>query len=176
MLIVAALVATVIAIAIMQTRFFMRRRRLQGTSWEELLSRLQPVNLEGIAEIAESFLHPSKAQLRMEPPEMWERVGQLRGIRAVSANADAILELAMFASRWNQVEGRVVAEMIRRDGVRLKRAAAKIEFELVFGAYGVSAPFQLQEAAAAYHLMRGRLLGLYQVAHIGLYPQLLEAL
>lgn len=176
MLIVAGLAAVLIAIAFVQVRFYSRQRRLQRMSWEEMLARLQPVNRHGIAEIAENFLNPSKNQLCMDPTEMWERVGKLKGIEALSANADAILDLAAFASRWNQVEGRIVAEMIRRDGVRLKRAVAKIELSMIFGVYRVFAPFQLQEAAAAYHLMKGRLLGLYLVAHVGLYPQLTEVL
>ncbi|MGI4758234.1 MAG: hypothetical protein ACRYGF_15475 [Janthinobacterium lividum] len=176
MLIVAALIAVLIALAVVQVRFYLRQRRLQRTSWDELLSRLQPVNLQGIEEIAENFLHPSKTQLRIEPTEMWELVGKLKGIQALSANADAILDLAVFASRWNQVEGRIVAEMIRRDGVRLKRAVVKIEVSTVFGLYRALAPFQLQEAAAAYQLMRGRLLGLYLVAHVGLHPRLMEVL
>ena len=176
MFVLAALLVVLTAFGIAQGRFFLRRRRLRKMSWEELVARVQPVNLDGISTIAENFLHPCKEQLRIEPDEMWQMVGKLKGLQALRCNADAMLELAQFASRWNVTEGRIVSEMIRRDGVRLKRAVTQIEMALFWQLGVVFAPFQLQEAAAAYHLMRGRLLGLYQVAHVGLYPRLSDVL
>ena len=176
MFVIAALIVVLIAFAATQGRFFLRRRRLRRMRWDELVARVQPVNVDGVASIAENFLRPSKDQLRMEPGEMWEMVGKLKGMEAMRSNADAMLELAQFASRWNVVEGRIVSEMIRRDAVRLKRAIVQIELAMFFQLGSVFAPFQLQEAAACYHLMRGRLLGLYEVAHVGLYPRLAEVL
>ena len=176
MLIFAVLCVLVALYGVVQGRFYLRHRRLSRTSIHELVSRIQPVNVDGISAIAMNFLNPSKMQLQLEPPMMWASIGEMSGLEALIANADAILDLAAFASRWNQVEGRVIAEMIRRDGVRLKRAAWKIQLATYSGLGRVSAPFQLQEAAAAYFLMRGRLLGLYQVAHVGIYPRLAEVL
>ena len=176
MLVVIALIALLVSFTAVQMRYFMRRRRTQRLNWDSLLSRVRPVNLRGVEEIAGNYLSPSLTQLCLQPSEMWERVGGIEGLEALSANADVILDLAMLASRWNEVEGRIVAEMIRRDGVRMKRAVAKIELATVFGVYRLLTPFQLQEAVAAYHLMRARLLGLYQVAHVGRYPQLLGTL
>ncbi|MGI4854814.1 MAG: hypothetical protein ACRYF4_12305 [Janthinobacterium lividum] len=159
-----------------QVRFILRRRRLSRTTIQELLGRIQPVNLDSISEIAINFLNPSRRQLDLEPPAMWVGVGEMPGLGALIENSAAILDLAAFASRWNNVEGRVVAEMVRRDGVRLRRAVWKIQLATYFGLGRVFAPFQLQEAVSAYYLMRCRLLGLYQVAHIGMYPRLAEVL
>ncbi len=176
MLIVVFLFFLVAAYGSVQGRYFLRRRRLSRMDLQEHLARIKPVNVDAVSVIALHFLNPSKRQLSMEPPAMWESIGEMDGLQALIDNADAILDLALFASRWNRVEGRIVGEMIRRDGVRLKRAAFRIQMATYFGLGGAFAPFQLQEVSAAYHLMRGRLLGLYQVTHVGVYPRLVEVL
>lgn len=176
MLLFAVLITLLASYATIQVRFFIRRRRLAYLTVDELLGRIQPVNIRAVAAIAETFLNPSKSQLELEPPVMWESIGEMEGLEALVKNADAILDLAAFAARWNRTEGRIVTEMIRRDGVRLKRAAFKIQLASYFSFGTVFAPFQLQEAAAAYYLMRRRVLGLYEAAHVGLYPQLIATL
>jgi hypothetical protein len=176
MLVFGILLSLVAGYGAVQGRFYLRRRRLHNTSVQTLVERLQPVNLGAICQIAENFLNPSRLQLRLEPPVMWAKIGEVEGLKMLSTNADAILDLAAVASRWDRTEGRITAEMIRRDGVRLKRAVWKIRLVLHFGLGEVCAPFQLQEAAAAYYLMRTRLLGLYQGSHTGLYPRLAEVL
>ena len=69
---------------------------------------------------------------------------------------------------------------MRRDGVRLRQAIFRIRFgmmsQMVLGRHLVSVPFQLQEAASAYYLMRQRLLALYESSHVGLYPVLAQSL
>ena len=174
MLYLTVLCCLVLAYAASQGAFYLKRRTLQQRSWSDLLASVQAVNVEGIAEIADCYLHPSSTQLRLEPTQMWEMVGKSRGLQALRANAQAMLDLAVYAAQWNRVEGRVVGEMIRRDGVRLNRAIQQIELAAIAHIGVKFAAFELQEAAVSYHLMRERLLGLYQVAHIGLYPPLAE--
>jgi hypothetical protein len=176
MLVLIVLFGCVASYGVVQCRFYLRRRRLARTSVQELVNRIQPVNLDVITEIAANFLNPLETQFRLEPPAMWLEMGEGDGLKTLIANADAILDLAAIASRWDRIEGRIVAEMIRRDGVRLKRAAWKLRLELHFGFNRVSAPFQLQEAAAAYYLMRARLLELYEASHASIYPRLAEVL
>ncbi len=176
MIVVCVMSALLLAYGGYQARFYLLRRRLGRMEWGELVARVQPVNVGAVAQVAENFLHPSKSQLRLEPGVMWQSIGELEGLHALHTNADAMLDLAVFASRWNSVEGRIVSEMIRRDGVRLKRAIMQIEMAMFFGLGSSFAPFQLQEAAASYHLMRGRLFGLYEAVHVGLYPRLIEVL
>ncbi len=175
MLINAALVVVLVALAVVQARFYARRHRVRRMTWDDHLARLKPVNLRSVEEVAESFLSPSKSQLRLEPIVMWEYVGRREGLNVLNANADVILDLAAFAARWDDVEGRVVAKMIRHDGVRLKRAVRIIKLIMFCGIFRNLAPLKLQEAAAHYHLMRRRLLGLYETANTDLYPRLAEA-
>jgi hypothetical protein len=174
MLYFAILLCLVLAYAANQGYFYWKRRKLLQRSWGDILASVQPVNIEGIAEIADCYLHPSSTQLRLEPTQMWEMVGKFEGLRALKENAEAMLDLALYAAQWNSVEGRIVGEMIRRDGVRLNRAIREIEVATLAQIGNKFAAFELQEVAVTYHLMRQRLLGLYQVAQLGLYAPLVE--
>lgn len=176
MLVLIVLFGLLASYGVVQGRFYLRRRRIHRTSVEELIGRIQPVDVDMIAEIAANFLNPTQIQLRLEPAAMWQNIGEEEGLAILVANADAILDLAARASTWDRVEGRIIAEMVRRDGVRLKRAVWKIHLATLFGFGQVFAPFQLQEAAAAYYLMRARLLSLYEGSHAGMYPKLTAVL
>ena len=165
-----------VPLVFIQVRFMLRKQKLAEQTWDGVLSRVEQINLAGLQEIAAVYLNPSEDQLRIEPNEMWKTVGGLRGLRHLRSNADAMLTLAMFAERWHSTDGRVVSEFMRRDAVRLKKAITRVEFSLLYGFGIVRAPFALQEAIATYILMRGRLLGLYGVAHIARIPGLEAAL
>ncbi|AFL89169.1 hypothetical protein Terro_2934 [Terriglobus roseus DSM 18391] len=176
MLVLIVLFGFLASYGVIQGRFYWRRRRVHRTSVEELAARIRPVDMDLISEIAANFLNPSQLRLRLEPPTMWRDLGEEKGLAVLAANADAMLDLATIASKWDQVEGRIIAEMVRRDGVRLKRAVWKIRVATLFGFCEVFAPFQLQEAAAAYYLMRTRLLTLYEGAPFGISFPLAAAL
>jgi hypothetical protein len=65
---------------------------------------------------------------------------------------------------------------MRRDALRLRRAVLRVEvgflpFALLRQFY-IRTPFHIQEAAAAYYLMRQRLLALYASSHSGRLPAL----
>jgi len=154
--------------------FQLERRKLLNSDWTEILARVKPVNVHAIAEIADAYLHPTADQLRIEPTEMWTRIGGKEGLDDMRKNAKAMLDLAVYAAQWNRMEGRIVGEMIRRDGVRLNKAIRQIEIGHYLESNARYAAFELQETIATYHLMRERLLGLYQVAHAGLLPRLIE--
>ncbi len=153
-----------------------KRRQLLSRSWASILAKLETVDLEGLREIAECYLRPGKDQLRIEPEDMWRTVGGLRGIERLRHNANIMLELAVYAERWDSVDGRIVSEMMRRDAARLKKAILTVELARLSSIGLVRAPFSLQEAISSYCLMRDRLVGLYQMAHVGLLPQLEAAL
>ena len=176
MSVVLSMLCLLIPVLVVQIRFALRKRSLASQTWDGVLSRVEEVNLAGLQEIADLYLKPGKDQLRIEPDDMWKTLGGLRGLQRLRSNADAMLTLAMFAERWNSENGRIVSEFMRRDAARLKKAVMRVEFSLVYGFGIVRAPFALQEAIATYILMRGRLLGLYGVAHVGRIPVLEAAL
>jgi hypothetical protein len=170
------LLALLVSVAVIQLRFTYRHRQLAKRGWREVLAQIEPVDIEGLRAIAECYLRPDKDQLRLQPIDMWTIVGGLDGISRLRSNAAAMLDLAVFAERWNQEEGPVVSEMIRRDAVRLKRAATRIQLIFFFKLGFLRAPFHLLEAASSYYLIRSRLLGLYKNSHPGLSSHLAAAL
>jgi hypothetical protein len=176
MMYLLALVSLMVPLLVLQVRWAYRRRQILVGSWDTVLDRIKPVNLDGLRAIAECYLQPDKDQLSIEPGEMWVIVGGLQGISRLQANAAAMLDLAVFAERWDDAHGRVVSEMIRRDAVRLNKAVRRLELAYFFRFALIRAPFHIQEAAATYYLIRSRLLALYQNCHIGLLPQLEAAL
>ncbi len=151
-------------------------RSLSRLSWEDLLAKLKPVSVDGINAIALDYLQPGKGQTRIETDQLWTMIGGLEGISRLRANADVLLALAGYAQRWNPEEGLIVAERMRRDGLALRRSAFKLMVSLPFGFGQALGPFNVQEVAGAYYLMRQRLLALYETSHAGRYPQLSAAL
>ncbi len=145
-------------------------------SLEQLLDDIEQVNLRGLQLIADCYLHPDKDQLRMEPPLMWQLIGEDKGLRSIAVNTALILELAVYAQRWSLEEGVVVSEMIRRDALRVKAAVRSIRWSFLIHGSSVEAPFHLQEAVSSYCLMRSRLLGLYHSSHVALLPRLTAVL
>ena len=176
MILFVLLASLLVMMAGYQVRFVVKRRRLNNRSWQEVLARLEPIDLAGVRAIAACYLQPDQHQLSVEPATMWESVGGLEGLTRLRANAAVMLELAVYAERWNGEQGPVISEMIRRDAVRLNRAVTHIEVTLLSNLGWVRAPFYLQEVSAAYFLIRGRLLGLYQMSHAGLLHELEAAI
>ena len=176
MTIFVLLACVFLAVIAYQVRFAVRRRSLASRTWDEVLARVAPVDLEGVRSIAECYLRPDRNQLCIEPAAMWEIVGGMEGLSRMRANAAVMLELAVFAERWNEQDGPVVSEMIRRDAIRLNHALTRIELTFLSRLGAVRAPFHLQELSASYYLMRRRLFALYQTSHAGLLPRLEAAL
>jgi hypothetical protein len=170
-----SLLCLLAAIAFIQIRFVYSRRALGKRSWQTILALVEPVDVAGLRRISDNFLHPDKEQLLLEPHQMWAIVGGLEGVARLRSNAAALLDLAVYAEGWNRVESRVIAEMIRRDAVRVRKAVWRIQLSFLFQREVARTPFHLQEAVSAYYLMRCRLLALYENTHVGLLPHLAEA-
>jgi hypothetical protein len=159
---------------------YFRMARQQGkqhlADWPSLVARLQPLPAPGLTAVAESYLHPRSNQIELEPAAIYELLGGAQGLQVMQQNAQVMLLLAGYATRWNQVEALIVTEMIRRDVRRLQTALRMVRFEMLLRRMAFRAPFRMQEAAAAYHLMTCRLTALYESSHQGLYPVLAASL
>ncbi len=153
-----------------------RRRLLESRSWEDLIASLRKIDINPLLEITENYLHPGANQLRIEPWAMWKAVGGITGVGRLWENADVMLDLARFAERWNDANGRVISEMMRRDATRVRKALFRVQMGFLLQRGMVRSPFQLQEAISSYCLMRGRLLGMYQDSHVGRLQVLSQAL
>jgi hypothetical protein len=173
LLVLFGLVISIFGFAFLRTR--LKASRLSRLSWDDLVGRLKPVPFSGISTIAVDYLQPSKGQIDIETNELWAMIGGLEGLQSMYANAEILIALAGYAQRWNLDESVIVAERMRRDGIKLRRATSKLSMSFLVG-FGVHGPFHVQEAASAYYLMRRRLLALYETSHVGRYSRLAAAL
>ncbi len=175
MLFFSAVSIVAVVLAVYQFGFLTRRRKSLNRSWDDIVASIEAVNLEGIRDIADMFLNPTKDQLRLEPPVMWQMIGGLKGLQQMSKNAEFMLELCMYAERWD-FQGPVISEMIRLDAVNLNKAVRRLELSMLYGFGKVRSHFAVMEAAAHYDLIRRRLLGQYEKSHMGRLPILLDRL
>ncbi len=157
-------------------KFIKRQQELKDVTWDELLAQLQETNVLGLREIAACYLNPDERQLRIEPGVMWETVGGLEGIEKLTENCEVMLKLATYAERWNDLNGRVISEIMRRDALRMKSSVLHIERAMLTRRGLVYLGLELQEAISSYCLMRARLLGMYRECQAGLLVRLEAAL
>ena len=157
--------------------------RLDGRCFDALLAALAPLDVDNLSLVAHHYLDPRPDHTAvevMEPEAIWRMLGGEAGLKTMRANAALLLALAAHAAQWNESDGPIVAERMRRDAVRLRSAIRQIRIgmlsQMITGHHWVAVPFQLQEAAGAYYLMRQRLLALYETSHVGLLPRVAEAI
>ena len=150
--------------------------RLRSTTWEDLVSRMEPMHARGLEIVALDNLQPKANQFQLEPEHLWGLIGGTEGLRRMRNNADLLIALAAYVQRWNFEEGVIVTERMRHDAIQLKRAIFRIRFDMMIRRSQLRAPFYIHQAASAYYLMTRRLIALYETSHAGLLPRLAEAL
>ena len=163
-------------------RMLKTRVRREETSWDELLARLLPVSRAGIQEVAAAFLEPTGRELdprqvdrHLDPRDIWDFVGGIEGLKTMRRNADVLVDLASYVSRWNP-EALVVAEQLRLDANEIKIAISRIQKAGRRGRLEASFSIQASRAAAAYYLMTQRVYALYEISQSGLLAQLKAAI
>jgi hypothetical protein len=176
MILLALLVAVFLFLILGLVRTQVYASRLAGLSWEDLLTKLEPVETDGITAVAIEYLNPVSLQVGIKQDDIWNMIGRAEGLSRMRANSDVLIALATYAQRWNLDQGVIVAERMRRDGMALRRAVVGIGLGMTCG-YGTGrVPSYIHEAASAYYLMRLRLLALYGASHSALYLSLETAL
>jgi hypothetical protein len=155
------------------------RKKMQR-DWHELVAGLRRIDFVGVSEVALDYLTPRRGQIDLEPQRIWELIGGFEGLRGMRENAEIMLALAALTQSWNFAEGMIVTERMRHDAVLLRRAVRRVELGMKFGRLlghlRLTLPLHLQEASAAYYLMRQRLLALYETSHMSRYPVLAASL
>jgi hypothetical protein len=172
----ALLGSVFIFLALGLVRTQLSARRLSALSWEDLLTKLEPVETDGITALAVEYLNPGNSQMPIKRDDIWNLIGCAEGLSRMRANSDVLIALATYAQGWNLDEAAIVAEQMRRDGMALRRAVVGIGLGMTCGYGKCRVPSYVHEAASAYYLMRLRLLALYQTSHAGRYPTLAAAL
>ncbi len=154
----------------------MSASRLQSVTWDDLLSRMEPMHARGLEIVALDNLQPKANQLQLEPEHLWGLIGGTEGLKRMRKNADLLIALAAHVQRWNFEEGVIVTERMRHDAVQLKRAIFRIRLDMMIRRSQLRVPFYIHQAASSYYLMTRRLLALYETSHAGLLPRLAETM
>lgn len=170
----SVLVVLILGVAFVRTRI--RLSRLSRMDWEDLIARIMPVPIDEISIIANDYLHPRKGQLVFDTEDIWAKIGRAEGLRRIYANAEILIALAGYAQRWNPEESLMVVEMMRRDALVLRHSTLRLSFGLTVDSERLEGPFNVQQVASAYYLMRSRVLALYETIHVGRFPQLASLL
>lgn len=173
--ITAIVASTISAVVVSTVQYQMHMRRLRSATWDELVARLQAVPRKGLETVALDSLQPKGNQIQLEPPDMWQMLGGIKGLQRMKENAQILIALAAYVQRWNHSEALIVAERMRLDAIHLKRAVFHVQLEMFLHSSWMRMPFYVHEAAASYYLMTQRLLALYESSHAGLLPRLREA-
>lgn len=177
MIAIAAVVIVTSSVLLIGTvKYHLSIHRLRSANWELLVAKIHAVPRQGLEMVALDNLQPCVNQLQLEPPDMWQLLGGIEGLEHMRENAQILITLAAYVQRWNYAEATIVAERMRRDAVRLKRAVLHIRLEMFLRSKWLRVPFYVHEAATSYYLMTRRLLALYESSHVGLLPRLREAL
>ena len=178
----AVVCAFVCALVVQAYRSGRTQKTRAAASWEELISSLEPVNSEGVANVARDFLNPTGMQVdprrdgnRLEPSDIWNMVGGVDGIEVMRKNTAVLIEIAAYIQRWNP-EAVIVGEQLRLDAQEMDGYLKKLKSSAKAGTLQTWYPFYAQRAASAYYLMTRRLVALCEISHAGLLPSLQGAM
>ena len=166
-----------------------RSRKLRRADFDQTVGQLQPLpvaQLRAIGEIARDFLDPASvkrrqkcSQIWLEPEDIWACVGEEAGLEKLGQNAEVMIRLAACVYRWDLEETYVVSQRLRRDALQLKRALRRVRiarFAARLGFRDRRMALELQQAVASYHLMRERLLLLYETKQYLKHERLTQVL
>ena len=163
---VVLVVLLMVALSVILVRYYLRERRSEETTWEDMLKRLCWIDRDAIAMIALDVIEesgetrPQDGSYALDPSRIWTLLGGLEGIEVIERNCHVLVELAAYIQQWYP-EALVVAEQLRLNAReiewhvgRLKGAAETGNLQSSFAAYA-------QRATVTYYLMTKHVLELY---------------
>ena len=173
---VVLVVLLMVALSVILVRYYLRERRSEETTWEDMLKRLCWIDRDAIAMIALDVIkesgepRPQEDSFALDPSRIWTLLGGLEGIEVIERNCHVLVELAAYIQQWYP-EALVVAEQLRLNAReiewhvgRLKGAAETGNLQSSFAAYA-------QRATVTYYLMTKHVLELY--SHVD-FPRLAD--
>ena len=161
--------------------YYRRTWRSSQGNWQDLLSRLTHVDQNSIQEIALDIIEESgqprtdENSAILEPSDLWERIGGLRGLETLEANCAVLIDLAFYVQQ-RYPEALVVTEDLRLAAREVTWHVERLRGAVRTGKLETSVPMYAQRAVATYYLMTRRVLGLYQQQHLPMYGELQKAL
>ena len=152
-----------------------RARDLSSVNWEDLVSRLDPVRINGLRMAAYLDKRSNEALPLRDFRCLYNSIGGKEGVRRIRKNADVLIMLAAYTEVWNPGISRDAVIQMRENGFRLRNAAWKIALLSACATSSARSALLVSEFSRAYCEMLDRLLLLYAKAHISRHPMLSAA-
>ncbi len=159
-----------------QASFVRSRRRLRTQSWQDIVGRLKPLDEAVLDSLSLACSSSSAKRAKGDASLVWAGLGGLRGVFAIRGNARTMLELAVYAERWNPSYGAVFAELVRADVYRLRRLTIRLCLLRVFTFGGAHFKRTLVLLLRDYAGLKSRLIAIYQECHAGRLSLMLDQL
>lgn len=150
-------------------RWYLTTKRTSASTWEDLVKRLNPVDHNKIALIAMDILEsdggcqPEELRLNLEPSSIWVLIGGLKGVEALEANCDVLVDLACYLQLWYP-EALAIAEQLRLSSRELRWHLGRLRGAARTGNLQSAFPEYAQRAVMIYYLMTRQVLMLYEAA------------
>ena len=147
--------------------YYRRSRRSSGTSWEQLLGQLAYVDRKCVEKIALDAIDESgqrrkdDAAMELEPNEIWQLIGGLKGIEAVERNSLVFIDMAFYLQQWYP-EALVTAEELRLNAREIEWQVSRLRSAEQTGKLAISFASYAQNTIVTYYIMTRHLLALYE--------------
>lgn len=170
-----------IIVVVIAGRSYRRAHRSSAKYWAILLQRLTAVDRSSIAEVALDIVDESGRQRKdedsaiLEPKQIWNLVGGLKGLEALESNCAVLIDLAFYVQQWYP-EALIVAEQLRLSAREIEWHVGRLRDAQKTGKLESVFPMYAQRAVATYYLMTRRVLALYEQGDHAMLIELQKAI
>lgn len=155
--------------------YLRRARRFTGAGQlETLLKRLVSVDRHKLEQVA-SDLTSHDPDTGIEPWQIWELTGGIRGMEALASNCEVLIDLACYVQQWYP-EALPVAEQLRLNAREVQWHLERLQGAERRGNLQAAFPDYAQRAVATYCGMTQHVLSLFEVSQVPGYARLRAAL
>ncbi len=149
----------------------LRKFQFSRKTWDELLSEVSTVNIEGVTLAALEC----DSHLAFEPDDVWTMIGGWSGLKRMQANAHLLIALASHATHWNSEACVEIAEQMRDDARAIHKAVRRIRLQRLAGKGTSLFSSDTLGTVCAYYRMSESLLTLFEKSPSRRYGQLTAA-
>jgi len=151
--------------------FLLRARRISRNAWSAMLGRLKQIDRDKFTTVALDLLEEEGVlQEHLDPEMIFEMIGGMKGLDALEANCDVLVDLATYVQQWYP-EALLLAEGLRLNAREIKWHIGRLRGAAKTGHMQEQFPMYAQRAVATYYLMTRSLLVLYEGVRL---PELAE--
>jgi hypothetical protein len=161
--------------------YYRRSRNASGASWEQLLRQLIYVDRNSVEKIALDAIDESgqrrkdDSAMELEPEEIWQLIGGLKGVEAVEQNSLVLIDMAFYLQQWYP-EAVATAEELRLNAREIEWHVSRLRSADQTGNLAFSFATYAQNAVVAYYIMTRRLLALYERGDLSMFGDLQRSL